>query len=54
MKAREAADMISRIRESRFNLITGYQETNFSRETMEYMDKNLQRMLQDYISLFRE
>lgn len=53
MKAREAADMISRIRESRFNLITGYQETNFSRETMEYMDKNLQRMLQDYISLFR-
>lgn len=53
MKAREAADMISRIRESRFNLLTGYQETNFSRETMEYMDKNLQRMLQDYISLFR-
>ncbi len=53
MKAREAADMISRIRESRFNLLTGYQETNFARETMEYMDKNLQRMLQDYISLFR-
>ena len=53
MKAREAADMISRIRESRFNLLTGYQETNFSKETMEYMDKNLQRMLQDYISLFR-
>lgn len=53
MKAREAADMISRIRENRFNLITGYQETNFPRETLEYMDKNLQRMLQDYISLFR-
>ncbi|MGC8865474.1 MAG: DUF4831 family protein [Bacteroidales bacterium] len=53
MKAREAADMISRIRESRYNLLTGYQETNFSKETMEYMDKNLQRMLQDYISLFR-
>jgi hypothetical protein len=53
MKAREAADMISRIRESRFNLLTGYQETNFSKETMEYMDKQLQNMSGEYMSLFR-
>jgi len=53
VKARESADMVSRLRESRFNLLTGYQETSFSRETIEYMDKNLQRMENEYISLFR-
>lgn len=53
VKAREAADMVSRLRESRFNLLTGYQETSFSRETIEYMNKNLQKMEDEYISLFR-
>lgn len=53
MKAREAADMVSRIRDSRFNLLTGYQETNFSKESLEYMDKQLQAMSNEYLSLFR-
>lgn len=53
VKAREAADMVSRLRESRFNLLTGYQETSFSRETIEYMNKNLLKMEDEYISLFR-
>jgi hypothetical protein len=53
MKAREAADMVSRIRDSRFNLLTGYQETNFSKESLEYMDKQLQTMSNEYLSLFR-
>lgn len=53
IKAREAADMVSRIREGRFNLLTGYQETNYSPETMKYMDEKLQLMDQEYISLFK-
>ncbi|HQQ02594.1 MAG TPA: DUF4831 family protein [Bacteroidales bacterium] len=53
IKAREAADMVSRIREGRFNLLTGYQETNYSPETMKYMDEKLQLMVQEYISLFK-
>ncbi|MGB4284827.1 MAG: DUF4831 family protein [Bacteroidales bacterium] len=53
IKAREAADMVSRIRESRFNLLTGYQETSYSPETMKYMDEKLQLMAQEYISLFK-
>jgi len=53
IKAREAADMVSRIREGRFNLLTGYQETNYSPETMKYMDEKLQLMAQEYISLFK-
>lgn len=53
MKAREAADMVSRIRDSRFNLLTGYQETNFSKESLEYMDKQLQALANEYLSLFR-
>ncbi|HAL65768.1 MAG TPA: hypothetical protein DCP10_09400 [Bacteroidales bacterium] len=53
IKAREAADMVSRIREGRFNLLTGYQETNYSPKTMKYMDEKLQLMDQEYISLFK-
>ncbi|MDO9510199.1 MAG: DUF4831 family protein [Bacteroidales bacterium] len=52
-RAREAAEMVAKIRDSRFNLLTGYQETNFSKETMEYMDIQLRKLLDEYVSLFR-
>lgn len=52
-RAREAAEMIAKIRDSRFNLLTGYQETSFSKETIEFMDNQLRILLDEYVSLFR-
>ncbi len=51
-KAREAADFISRIKEKRFNLLTGEQEVNYNRETLEYMDTQLSNMEKEYLRLF--
>jgi len=51
-KAVEAANMISKIRENRFNLITGYHEIAYDAGTMSYMDQELQRMENEYLSLF--
>ena len=51
-KAVEAANMISKIRENRFNLLTGYQEVPYEGDALMYMDKELQRMEKDYLSLF--
>ncbi|MEZ5197358.1 MAG: DUF4831 family protein [Bacteroidales bacterium] len=51
-KALEAANKISRIRENRFNLLTGYHEIPYPAGTMQYMDEQLEKMLQEYLSLF--
>lgn len=51
-KAREAADFIGKIKESRFNLISGTQEVNYNKETLEYMDEQLTRMEKEYLKLF--
>jgi hypothetical protein len=51
-KAREAADYISKIKENRFNLISGTQEVNYNKETLEYMDDQLNRMEKEYLKLF--
>ena len=51
-KAREAADFISRIKDKRFNLLTGEQEVNYNRETLEYMDSQLSNMEKEYLRLF--
>ena len=51
-KAVEAANMISKIRENRFNLLTGYQEVAYDAGALIYMDKELQTMEKDYLSLF--
>lgn len=50
-KASDAADFITRIRENRFLLISGYQEVNYG-ESIEYMDKSLQELEEEYLSLF--
>jgi hypothetical protein len=50
-KARAAADFIHKIRESRFNLITGFQEVNYG-QSLIYMDQQLQNLEEEYISLF--
>ncbi|MDP1622149.1 MAG: DUF4831 family protein [Bacteroidales bacterium] len=51
-KAKEAADFISKIKENRFNLLSGIQEVNYNKETLEYMDDRLNRMEKEYLKLF--
>ena len=51
-KAREAADFISKIKENRFNLLTGYQEVSYNQETLEYMDAQLKLLEKEYMKLF--
>lgn len=51
-KAREAADYISKIKENRFNLISGFQEVNYNKETLEYMDTQLTILEKEYMKLF--
>ena len=51
-KAKEAADFISKIKENRFNLISGAQEVNYNNETLEYMDTQLKTMEKEYLKLF--
>ncbi|MDP2235175.1 MAG: DUF4831 family protein [Bacteroidales bacterium] len=50
-KARAAADFIHKIRDNRFNLITGFQEVNYGQSII-YMDQKLQNLEEEYISLF--
>ncbi len=50
-KARAAADQIDHIRENRYNLIRGYQEIDYG-ESMVYMDRKLQELENEYLSLF--
>jgi len=51
-KAVEAANMIGKIRESRYNLLTGYQEIPYDAGSIAYMDKELNKMEKEYLSLF--
>ncbi|MCF8228742.1 MAG: DUF4831 family protein [Bacteroidales bacterium] len=50
-KARDAADFISRIKENRFLLMSGYQEVNYG-ESIAYMDQELKKLYSEYLSLF--
>ncbi|MCK9205218.1 MAG: DUF4831 family protein [Bacteroidales bacterium] len=51
-KAKEAAEFISKIKDNRFQLISGFQEVNYNRETLEYMDTQLKTMEKEYMKLF--
>ncbi|MCD4747289.1 MAG: DUF4831 family protein [Bacteroidales bacterium] len=51
-KAIEAADYITKIRDSRFNLISGYQEVNYDAGSIKYMDTQLKNLENEYMSLF--
>jgi len=51
-KAIEAANKISRIRDARYNLLTGYHEIAYESGTLKYMDEQLVQMENEYLSLF--
>jgi uncharacterized protein DUF4831 len=50
-KAKDAAMRIGKIRENRYNLITGYQEVNYGASII-YMDQQLTKMENQYLELF--
>jgi TorA maturation chaperone TorD len=51
-KAKEASDYIQKIKDNRFNLISGFQEVSYNKETLEYMDIQLKQMEEEYMKLF--
>ena len=50
-RANDAAKQIKNIRDSRFNLLTGYQEVNYG-NGIRYMDAELQKLEHEYLVLF--
>lgn len=50
--ARSAVEMISKIRDEKIKLMTGFQETAFNLDTYRQMYADLDQMEQDYLSLF--
>ncbi|MFC2106897.1 DUF4831 family protein [Bacteroidota bacterium] len=53
LKAKEAAANIEKVRESQYNLITGYQEVAYSEGAIKFMYDKLESMEDDYLDLFR-
>jgi len=51
-KAKNAADFIIKVKENRFNLISGFQEVNYDKETFKYMNEELEKMENEYRKLF--
>lgn len=52
-QAREIADLIYRIEDSKYSLITGYQEVNYSKESMQFMLDQLNKMENEYLAFFK-
>lgn len=51
-KAKDAADYIIKVKDNRFNLISGFQEVNYDKETFKYMNEELEKMENEYRKLF--
>lgn len=51
-KARDAADMINRLKEDKYKLLVGYQETAYDKGAMEFMYNKLESMERSYLTLF--
>lgn len=52
-KAREAADFVLKLDESMYNLISGYQEVNYEKGTIEFMHRQMENLKNDYLELFK-
>ncbi len=51
-RAREVAEYILELREKKFDLVSGFQEINYSKEALEFMYGEMDRMESDYLDLF--
>lgn len=52
-QAKEIADQIYKIQESKFNLISGDQEVNYTKESIEYMVSELSELEKEYLEMFK-
>ncbi|MDD2527694.1 MAG: DUF4831 family protein [Lentimicrobiaceae bacterium] len=52
-QAKEAAELIRKIEENKFNLLTGYQEINYSRDALNFMLNRLDSLKNEYLDLFK-
>lgn len=52
LRASEVADYILEIREKKFDLISGFQEINYSKEALAYMYSEMDKLESDYLDLF--
>jgi hypothetical protein len=52
LKAKEAADFITKVRSQHFDIITGAQEVPYSSATVEYMSSELKRLEEEYMKMF--
>ena len=52
-KAREASEFLLKLDENMYNLVSGYQEVNYDKGTMEFMYSQMNNMKQDYLELFK-
>ncbi len=52
VRAKEVADYILKIRDKKFDLITGYSEIPYSKEALEYMYTEMDKKENDYLDLF--
>jgi len=51
-KSKDAADFLMQIKESRYRLLNGYNEVNYNKESVEYMNNQLEKMENEYLTLF--
>ncbi len=51
-RAREVAEHILKIRNKKFDLISGFAEITYSKEAIEYMYKEMDKLENDYLELF--
>jgi hypothetical protein len=51
-KAREALAIINQLKEDKYNLLVGYQETAYSRDALDYMIRRLENMEREYLEMF--
>jgi hypothetical protein len=52
VRAKEVADYILKIRDKKFDLITGFAEIPYSKEALQYMYDEMNRKENDYLALF--
>jgi hypothetical protein len=52
IRAKEVADYILKIRDKKFDLITGFAEITYSKEALQYMNDQLTHQENDYLELF--
>ncbi len=53
VRAKEVADFILKIRDKRFEMISGFAEITYSKEALEYMYSEMGKLEEDYLQLFR-